>query len=526
MKRSPASWTTAIAASALLAMPVGTWAQQTSPTPSQTTASKPAGAQNSANEDLRKAEAALNDIPAASLTGAAKGRVAELKRHITALQRTSSADKSSSASAGKTSPSTELAAADRILTELLGGEGTTGAAEPSAVGTSGKSASKAAPGVDDAAKAKLQEVRTHLTAFAASMGGGTPSPSPGAEAPSASASAAAAAAAASPSSTAASATPSASTPQASPTSPGSQPPTASSPSPAATPTPTEPAAPAAQQQPERQQPPSAASVDTDAVKRHLTAARESLSQLTQLPAAAQLSGDARTQVSQLISNFNELITTNTEWRASYAKVQANLNALVGDQRADESPAPTAAPTPGAAGAVGTSGTTTVDPTIRAKLVEFRTHLMDFEKAAGGGATASASPTASPAASPATAEPAAAAQPSTPATAASTPAAQPTEPTPSPTPATPAEPSPVGTSGRTSTPTPTGTTGTTTPSTPPAAATPSAGDQAMQSEAMTHIEAIEAVLNGGANSLDRAQVEQIRKELAALRKAINKSDKDK
>ena len=114
----------------------------------------------------------------------------------------------------------------------------------------------------------------------------------------------------------------------------------------------------------------------------MTAARESLSQLTQLPAAAQLTGDARTQVSQLISNFNELITTNTEWRASYAKVQANLNALVGDQKADESPAPTPAP---GAGAVGTSGTTSVDPAIRAKLVEFRTHLMDFEKAAGGGA---------------------------------------------------------------------------------------------------------------------------------------------
>ena len=258
----------------------------------------------------------------------------------------------------------------------------------------------------------------------------------------------------------------------------------------------------------------------------MTAARESLSQLTQLPAAAQLSGDARTQVSQLISNFNELITTNTEWRASYAKVQANLNALVGDQRTDESPA--AAPAAGAAGAVGTSGTTGVDPAIRAKLVEFRTHLMDFEKAAGGGggATASASPTASPAASPAAAEAAAAAQSSTPATAPSTPAAQPAEPTQSPTPATPAEPSPTGTSGRTSTPMPTGTTGTTPPSTPPATAAPSAGHQAMQSEAMNHIEAIEAVLNGSASSLDRAQVEQIRKELAALRKAIAQNDKDK
>ena len=40
MKRSRASWTTAIAASALLAMPVGSWAQQPSPTPSQT--SRPA----------------------------------------------------------------------------------------------------------------------------------------------------------------------------------------------------------------------------------------------------------------------------------------------------------------------------------------------------------------------------------------------------------------------------------------------------------------------------------------------------
>src|SRR4029450_6987517 len=132
MKRSTASWTTAIAASALLAMPVGSWAQQTSPTPSQTpSASRPAGEQSSSNEHLRKAETALNDIPAASLTGTAKSRVAELKRHITALQRSSSAGKSS-APAGKssTSASTELAAADRILTELLGGEGTTRVPEP------------------------------------------------------------------------------------------------------------------------------------------------------------------------------------------------------------------------------------------------------------------------------------------------------------------------------------------------------------------------------------------------------------
>src|SRR3990170_3236658 len=53
----------------------------------------------------------------------------------------------------------------------------------------------------------------------------------------------------------------------------------------------------------------AGETDPEAARSALTAARESLSQLTQLPAAAQLSGEARTQVAQLISNFNELITT-------------------------------------------------------------------------------------------------------------------------------------------------------------------------------------------------------------------------
>ena len=104
--------------------------------------------------------------------------------------------------------------------------------------------------------------------------------------------------------------------------------------------------------------------------------------MTQLPAAQQLSGEARTQVSQLISSFNELITTNSEWKASYAKVDASLTALIGAQTADVS---ATAPAAGAAGAVGTAGTATgtLDPGIKAKLVEFRTHLREFEKAAGG-----------------------------------------------------------------------------------------------------------------------------------------------
>ncbi len=152
MKRSTASWTTAIAASALLAMPVGSWAQQPSPAPSQTpSTSRPAGAsarpapsaQDPATEHLRKAEAALNDIPAASLTGTAKSRVAELKRHI---KRRWNRRPASRHRAGKTSASTELAAADRILTELLGGEGTTGAAEPSAAGHERQSSTQSRAG--------------------------------------------------------------------------------------------------------------------------------------------------------------------------------------------------------------------------------------------------------------------------------------------------------------------------------------------------------------------------------------------
>src|SRR5688572_22887198 len=58
--------------------------------------------------------------------------------------------------------------------------------------------------------------------------------------------------------------------------------------------------------------PTAQQPNPEVAKQHLTAARNSLSELTQLPAASQLQGDARTQVAQLISNFNEMITTTTE----------------------------------------------------------------------------------------------------------------------------------------------------------------------------------------------------------------------
>jgi hypothetical protein len=135
-------------------------------------------------------------------------------------------------------------------------------------------------------------------------------------------------------------------------------------------------------------------------------ARNALSELTQLPAASQLTGEARTQVQQLISNFNELITTNVNWRASYAKVEGTLGMLLAPE-----PPPAAS---GTAGAVGTSGTTpAIDPAVRAKLVQFREHLKQFEAIAG----ATPAPAAAPAA--AASEPPTAAPPSTPPATAST-----------------------------------------------------------------------------------------------------------
>ena len=211
----------------------------------------------------------------------------------------------------------------------------------------------------------------------------------------------------------------------------------------------------------------------DAAKRHLTEARNSLSALTQLPAAAQLAGEARTQVSQLITNFNELITTQSNWRESYAKVNANMTALLGADGA------AVAAATGTAGAVGTSGSsgTPLDPTIREKLVEMRKHLGEFEKAASGGVTTT--PTS---------------------------AANVEDPPPTP-PNTPPTTSPT-------TPMPTGTTGTTPPSDP---------QKTAQADLMRHVTAIEAMLKSqdesGGLTLDKAKVEMLRTHLAEIKKFL-------
>ncbi len=157
-------------------------------------------------------------------------------------------------------------------------------------------------------------------------------------------------------------------------------------------------------QPPTQPPPAQAApaVNQDLAKQHLTAARNVLNEITQLPAAAQLTGETRTQVQQLISNFNELITKDADWRASYAKVETTLSALLD---ANEP-----APGSGTAGAVGTSGTVTappakLDPAIRARLLALRKHLDNFEAVVdGGGAPSAAATAASPTAPPNTAAP--------------------------------------------------------------------------------------------------------------------------
>ena len=225
----------------------------------------------------------------------------------------------------------------------------------------------------------------------------------------------------------------------------------------------------------------------EAARRHLTEARNSLSALTQLPAAGQLAGEARTQVSQLITNFNELITTQENWREAYAKVSANMLTLIGPEETTTTPTP-----PATAGAVGTSGTAagmaTLDPTVREKLVEMRRHLKEFEKAASGGAAPSATPAQEP-------------QPTTPTTTPTTPPSTP----PSTPPATPPS------TAASTPPQPTATTET--PQATPAA------------DVMKHINAIELMLRSadesGGLTLDKAKVETLRTHIAELRKLLER-----
>lgn len=113
-------------------------------------------------------------------------------------------------------------------------------------------------------------------------------------------------------------------------------------------------------------------------KQHLAAAQKTLMQIPELPAAAQLSEHARTRLSRVISSFDALMAERVDWRKAYARVESELNALLGGESA-VGPSPAE---PGTAGRVGSPGIVELEPTIKVKLVEFRAHLNAFEEAAG------------------------------------------------------------------------------------------------------------------------------------------------
>jgi len=324
----------------------------------------------SPEEHLREARAAFSDIKMTSIPARERAQFAELRRHLAALDnpaasRTSSRRGAPGSANAATSNNwgTEVAAIDRIIINLAGSEaaGTSGTGTTGATGTAGTSRSRgmASTMIDDATRAKLMEIRTHITAYAAAKSGSSSTPRSDASQETMT-------------STAQGSPSMGNSPSAQGNAPGAQSTTAGAQGNAAV----------------------ATKVDTEAAHRSLLAARDALNQLTQLPAAAQLSGEARTQVQQLIASFNELVTNATDWRSSYDKVSASLTTLLGPDDADATAAaatPTTPPpatpgAPGAAGAVGTAGATPIqlDPAIRAKLVEMRTNLKEFQKASGGG----------------------------------------------------------------------------------------------------------------------------------------------
>jgi hypothetical protein len=144
--------------------------------------------------------------------------------------------------------------------------------------------------------------------------------------------------------------------------------------------------------------------DQEAVRQHLSAARQSLAELTKLPAATQLQGESREQVANLISNFNAFATATTDWKSKYQVVDQALDQLLGtdggttaaaasasapsgtQSEASASTSSTGATDPAAsASAAGTTGgaeSGDLDPAIKAKLQEVRTHLDAFEGATG------------------------------------------------------------------------------------------------------------------------------------------------
>ena len=385
-------WPTVLGTAALIALPVLAAAQTTGSTGAQTqqptTQSDKAypSTAGAATHHLTEAKQVLDSIPRSAVTGPNAAKMNQIRRHFAALQSAYSANptaRGGSASSTKARKgarasanwNTHLMALDRDLTALLGSSGS--ASSETATGTSGATgASGASPRgeLDADVRSKLEEFRKHITEFAAAASGTSASGSMSASGSSSTTT--------EPTST-------------TPTEPATTSQTSSS---ATNPPATNPAqtgsatGETAQATQPGTAPAGTAQSDTNAARQHLTEARQSLADMTALPQAQQLQGEARNQVSQLISQFNQLITTQTEWRASYDQVNATLSTLLGTSSA----ASTSTSTQGAvgtSGSAGASGSITLDPAIRAKLEEFRTHLQAFYTAAGGEAAASGSTSA-------------------------------------------------------------------------------------------------------------------------------------
>jgi hypothetical protein len=498
MKRATTRWTTALAATALLGLPAGGWAQTPSPAqqpvktaPSQPPSATSAAAGSSAQKQLQLAKTAIDSISPAAVTDKTKSQLVEVKRHMFALDPAptgTAGKKTARATTATASWAKDVAEIDRILTSLLGTSATAGATAAAAPGS-----------LDEATRGKLADAKTHIIAFAAAMSRTDVA-------------------------------------------------TAADAVPAATPDSVAASKAAANTQVASSKAASAP-VDQEAAQTQMTEARNTLTQLTQLPAAAQLTGETRVQVTEVIANFNELITTTHDWPVSYAKVEANLNALLGQESTDAEPAVATGTTGATATAVvGTSGATPtapLDPAIRAKLIELRAHLKAYGKAAGGVPKAaaapdgvvttptSADPAPTPAATPAT----------TPApTPAVTPAAAPT-PTPAVAPAAAATPAAAPTPALAATPTaaPAPTPAATPAPAAQATAQPAQvpADKVAHDAALRHIEAIEAILNGtGAaatgtpgtagtsgtklpTKLDHTQLDQLRMHISELKLLVEK-----
>lgn len=324
-------WLTAAAISAFATAPAA--AQQrapTTPAEPQQQQTQPATSTQSADDHISKAKEALDGIPKDGLAAPAAAKVAEVRRQLAALEK-----------ATAKTWATHVTAIDKSIVGLT---------------------ADASIGAD--VKAKLEEVRTHVTAFAAAKSG---TAAPPAQPP-----------AADPMSTTAATgtTASTGTTGATPTQPTTGTMTETQPPPQ------QPAAPAAQP-------------DQAVVRQHLSEARRVLSEMTQLPVAGQLQGEARTQVAQLITNFNALITAQTDWKDKYNAVEQNLNTLLGVTAgaavAGTTGSTSATGTTATTGTAGTAGTTStatggaieLDPAIKTKLEEFRRHLTAFHAAAGG-----------------------------------------------------------------------------------------------------------------------------------------------